>query len=64
MGEDLGLLTDSDLAGLLGVSRSTVSRAARDGRLRPLEPVYVAGSIRRWRAVEVRAFLSGGVVAP
>lgn len=57
--DDAGLLTDSEVAEVLRISRATVSRAARDGRLAPLMPVYVAGNIRRWRASEVRAFVAG-----
>ncbi len=56
--ESAGLLTDAEVADALRVSRATISRAARDGRLAPLAPVYVAG-IRRWRATEVRAFVAG-----
>ena len=56
--EPTGLLTDAELAQVLRVSRATVSRAARDGRLLPFDPVYVAG-IRRWRRAQVDAFVKG-----
>lgn len=57
--DEQALLTDSELAGVLRVSRSTVSRAARDGRI-PLVPVYVLGrSGRRWRSSDVAAYVAG-----
>jgi predicted DNA-binding transcriptional regulator AlpA len=53
------LLSDSELADILQVSRSTISRGARDGRLFPngeVQPVFIGG-IRRWKASAVASFL-------
>jgi predicted DNA-binding transcriptional regulator AlpA len=53
------LLSDGELADILQVSRSTISRGARDGRLFPnneVTPVYING-IRRWKASAVASFL-------
>ncbi|MCI1833925.1 MAG: helix-turn-helix domain-containing protein [Bifidobacterium tibiigranuli] len=55
------MLDDSDIARLLRISKSTVSRRCADGRLFPrgshIEPVYVGKHLRRWRAAQVMAFL-------
>ena len=48
------LLTDTDVAEMLGIHRSTVWRWAKDGRLpAPIRPL--GARIARWRADEIEA---------
>ena len=49
------LVASSELARALGVSRSTVSRWVREGRIRPAE--VTAGGQARFRVEDVRAQL-------
>jgi predicted DNA-binding transcriptional regulator AlpA len=55
------MLDDSDIARLLRISKSTVSRRCAEGVLFPrdshIEPLYLGNHMRRWRAAQILAYL-------
>ena len=50
------LLTDKDVASVLKLSRSSVWRLAKEGKLP--KPIKIGGCSSRWKQSEIKAFLA------